>query len=71
MLEKGVDIRYMEELLDQVKLETIMVYTHMSRRDLLSIRNPLDLIYELPTHEENRATDLRISGVVSRDIRYI
>jgi len=70
LLEKGVDIRYMEELLDQVKPETTMVYTHMSRRDLLSIRSPLDLIYELPTHPEYGGTDLGLPGEVSRDIRY-
>ena len=48
-----------------------MVYTHMSRRDLLSIRSPLDLIYELPTHPENGGTDLGLPGEVSMDKRYI
>jgi len=70
MLEKGVNIRYIQELPGHAKPESTMVYTHMSRRDLLSIRSPLDLIYELPTHPEYGGTDLGLPGEVSRDIRY-
>jgi len=42
LLENGVDIRYIQELLGHSSPKTTMIYTHVSRRDLMSIRSPLD-----------------------------
>ncbi|WGH76255.1 tyrosine-type recombinase/integrase [Tenacibaculum tangerinum] len=42
LLENGVDIRYKQSLLGHAKPETTMIYTHVQRKDLLEITNPLD-----------------------------
>lgn len=43
MLENGIDIRYIQELLGHSKPETTMIYTHVSRKDVLKISSPLDV----------------------------
>ena len=42
LLEQGVGIRHIQELLGHAKPETTMIYTHVARKDLLSIKSPLD-----------------------------
>lgn len=43
LLENGIDIRYIQELLGHAKPETTMIYTHVTKKDLLKIESPLDL----------------------------
>lgn len=43
MLENGIDIRYIQTLLGHSKPETTMIYTHVSRKDVLRIESPLDV----------------------------
>ncbi|GGG56754.1 tyrosine-type recombinase/integrase [Bizionia arctica] len=46
MLENGIDLRYIQELLGHVKPETTMIYTHVAQKNIMQIRNPLDVIVE-------------------------
>ncbi len=66
MLENGIDLRYIQTLLGHSKPETTMIYTHVSRKDLLKIESPLDtLVKELI--ENNKNTDhLLLSGKFNR-----
>lgn len=43
LLENGVGLRHIQELLGHAKPETTMIYTHVARKDLLEITSPLDL----------------------------
>ena len=40
LIEKGVGLRYVQELLGHAKPETTMIYTHVAKKDLLAIRSP-------------------------------
>lgn len=42
MLESGVDIRYIQELLGHASTKTTEIYTHVSVKKLQNLPNPLD-----------------------------
>lgn len=42
LIENGVGLRHIQELLGHSKPETTMIYTHVAKKDLLSIQSPLD-----------------------------
>ena len=43
LLEDGTDIRYIQELLGHNDPKTTMIYTHVTRKELLRIESPLDV----------------------------
>jgi site-specific recombinase XerD len=46
LLESGVDLRYIQELLGHMSSKTTEIYTHVSNKDIGKIRSPLDLIFK-------------------------
>ncbi len=44
LLEQGVDIRYIQELLGHASIETTVIYTHVAQKHLKNIVSPIDRI---------------------------
>lgn len=42
LLESGTDIRHIQKLLGHSDLDTTMIYTYVSNKDLMKIKSPLD-----------------------------
>ena len=42
LLEKGYDVRTIQELLGHKNLQTTMIYTHVATRNVLGVKSPLD-----------------------------
>ena len=62
LLENGVDIRYIQSLLGHAKPETTMIYTHVKRKDLMEIQNPLDVALQKINKRDNDKQKLLLSG---------
>jgi len=61
LLENGVDIRHIQLLLGHARPETTMIYTHVSRKDLMQISNPLDAAVERLKHRKKATQNVLIS----------
>lgn len=42
LLEGGTDLRYIQELLGHSSSKTTEIYTHVTKKNLSNIQNPLD-----------------------------
>lgn len=49
LLEKGIDLRYIQEILGHKNSKTTEIYTHVSKSNISRIKNPLDDIMESKT----------------------
>ena len=61
LLESGVDIRYIQELLGHRDPKTTMIYTHVTRKDLRQIVSPLDDAVKTLSDNKNSNKFLPIS----------
>jgi len=66
LLENGTDIRYIQELLGHSKPETTMIYTHVSRKDLLQIANPLDCALQQLSETDKTNPNILLSRNLNR-----
>lgn len=66
LLENGIGLRHIQELLGHAKPETTMIYTHVAKKDLLEIKSPLDTIVEALAKE--KAASKRLLNTENSDI---
>ena len=52
LLEDGVDIRYIQELLGHADIDTTMLYTHVMKPRLEQVRSPIDRLLDDETPDE-------------------
>ena len=66
LIENGVGLRYVQDLLGHAKPETTMIYTHVAKKDLLQIQSPLDTALIALSEADKKEQNRSLSGNISR-----
>ncbi|WP_397363844.1 tyrosine-type recombinase/integrase [Olleya sp. R77988] len=61
LIETGVGLRHIQELLGHSSPKTTMIYTHIARKDILSIKSPLDNALEQISKSHKQEQKVSIS----------
>jgi len=65
LIENGVGLRYVQELLGHAKPETTMIYTHVAKKDILNIESPLDTALKSFYNTDKPHTNINLSQNIS------
>ena len=66
LIEQGVGLRYVQDLLGHAKPETTMIYTHVAKKDLLQIQSPLDTAFIALSEPDKKKQNQSLSDNISR-----
>ena len=66
LIENGVGLRYVQDLLGHSKPETTMIYTHVAKKDLLQIQSPLDTAFITLSETDKKQQNQSLSDNISR-----
>ncbi len=61
LIENGVGLRHVQDLLGHSKPETTMIYTHIAKKDLLKIQSPLDTAFIALSARDKNEQKVRLS----------
>ena len=61
LIESGVSLRHIQELLGHSSPKTTMIYTHIARKDVLAIKSPLDNALEQLSKSEKQEQKVLLS----------
>ena len=66
LIENGVGLRYVQDLLGHSKPETTMIYTHVAKKDLLQIQSPLDTVFIALSGADKKQQEQLLLGTITR-----
>ena len=66
LLKSWYDIRTIQNLLGHKDVNTTMIYTHVTRKDLLQISNPLDSALQKLSQTDKTNTNVLLSRNLNR-----